>query len=235
MNTTASASPLLGRGECDRTSAVTRSLLGYGALAGPFYVVVSLAQAVTRQGFDLAHDDWSLLANGSLGWIQIANLVLSGLMTIAAAVGMRRSLRGTAGGTWGPRLITGYGVGLVLAGVFVADPMDGFPVGTPSGRLASPSWHAMLHLLTGGLGFLCLIAACGVFARRFAGQARRGWAVYSVVSGVLFLLSFLGIASGSDSATIVLGFTAGVVIAWTWLAAVSIHLYRTTPKISTQK
>jgi Protein of unknown function (DUF998) len=232
MNTTASASPLLGRGECDRTSAVTRSLLGYGVLAGPFYLVVSLVQAVTRQGFDLAHDDWSLLANGSLGWLQIANLVLSGLMTIAAAVGMRRSLRGTAGGTWGPRLITGYGVGLVLAGVFVADPMNGFPVGAPPGRPASTSWHAMLHLVTGGLGFLCLIAACLVFARRFAGQHRRGWAGYSVLSGVLFLVSFLGIASGSGSAAVVIGFTAGVVIAWAWLAAVSIHVYRATPKIS---
>jgi hypothetical protein len=26
----------VGRGDCDRTSAVTRSLLGYGVLAGPF-------------------------------------------------------------------------------------------------------------------------------------------------------------------------------------------------------
>jgi len=36
--------PLLGRGECDRTAAVTRSLLGYGVLAGPFYVIVSVVQ-----------------------------------------------------------------------------------------------------------------------------------------------------------------------------------------------
>lgn len=218
-------SPLLGRGDCDRTSAVTRSLLGYGVLAGPFYVLVGVIQGLTRPGFNFAKHDLSLLANGSLGWIQIGNLVLSGLMTIAAAVGMRRSPHGT---TWGPRLVAGYGVGLVLAGVFTADPMNGFPVGAPPGKPASTSWHSLLHIAAGSVGFLCLIAACFVFARQF----RRGWAWYSRVTGVLFGVSFLGIASGSGSPAIVLGFSAGVLLAWAWLAATSIHLYRTTPKIS---
>jgi hypothetical protein len=215
---------LVERGECDRTSAVTRSLLGYGVLAGPFYLVVGLVQALTRTGYDLAHDDLSVLANGSLGWIQMANLILSGLMTIAAAAGIRRALSGR---TWGPRLIAGYGIGLVLAGVFTADPMNGFPVGSPPGAHAV-SWHGLLHLVAGGLGFLCLIAACFALARRFG----RGWAVYSRATGVLFLLSFLGIASGSTSAAVVLGFWLGIILAWTWLAAVSVRLYRATPKIS---
>lgn len=214
----------LGRGDCDRTSAVTRSLLGYGVLAGPFYVLVGVVQGLTRHGFNFAKHDLSLLANGSLGWIQIVNLVLSGLMTIAAAVGMRRS--GKAG-TWGPRLIAGYGIGLVLAGVFVADPMNGFPVGAPPGKPASTSWHSLLHIAAGSIGFACLIAACFVLARRFG----RGRAWYSRVTGVAFGVSFLGIASGSGSPAIVLGFSAGVLLAWTWLALTSIHLYRITPKL----
>jgi hypothetical protein len=218
---TATASPLVG--DCDRTSAVTRSLLGYGVLAGPLYLVVGLIQALTRRGFDLLHDDLSLLANGSLGWIQMTNLILSGLMTTAAAVGIRRSLRD---GPWASRLITGYGIGLILAGAFTADPMNGFPVGTPPGH--TMSWHSLLHLAAGGLGFLCLIAACFVLARRFP----RRWAVYSRATGVVFLLSFLAIASGSDNAVVVLGFWLGIILAWIWLAAVSLRLYRTTPKIS---
>jgi hypothetical protein len=59
-----SGSPLVGRGDADRTAAITRSLLGYGVLAGPVYVVVGLAQALTRDGYDLARHDLSLLANG---------------------------------------------------------------------------------------------------------------------------------------------------------------------------
>ena len=61
-----------GRPAADCPSApvrVTKSLLGYGVIAGPFYVVASLAEALTRAGFSLARDDWSLLANGALGWI----------------------------------------------------------------------------------------------------------------------------------------------------------------------
>jgi len=209
---------------CDPQTSVTRSLLGYGVLAGPFYLVVGLAQALTRDGYEIARHDLSLLANGPLGWIQIANLVLSGLMTIAAALGMRRA---GAGGTWGPRLVAGYGVGLVLAGAFVADPMNGFPLGTPDGPPLEPTWHGFGHLIAGALGFLALIAGCLVFARWFARQGRTGWAVYSAASGVLFLAAFAGIASGSQSAAVVLGFWAGVIIAWAWLAAVSVHLYRT--------
>src|SRR4051812_12417472 len=74
---------------CTPRERVTRSLLGYGVIAGPFYVAVSLAQAVVRDGFDLSRHEWSLLANGSWGWIQVANLVLTGLMVVAASVGFR--------------------------------------------------------------------------------------------------------------------------------------------------
>jgi hypothetical protein len=213
----------------DRASAVTRSLLGYGVLAGPFYVVVGLAQALTRNGFDLTRHDLSLLANGPLGWIQIANLVLAGLMTIAATVGIRRALRGRRGGAWGPALVGGYGVGLVAAGVFVADPMNGFPVGTPDGSAATATLHGTLHFICGGAGFLCLIATTFVLAQHFARDGRTGWSWYSRLTGIAFFAGFAGIASGSSSPAIVLGFWAAVILAWTWLATLSVHLYRATP------
>lgn len=114
---------------------VTRSLLGYLALAGPFYVAVGLAQAVSRSGFSLARDEWSLLALGHLGWIQTTNLMLTGGMIIAGAAGFGRAAGpGAPGGTWAPRLLAGYGVTLIGAGVFRADAAGGFPPGTPSGR-----------------------------------------------------------------------------------------------------
>jgi hypothetical protein len=199
---------------CDPAKNVTRSLLGYGVLAGPFYVVVSLVQAFTRDGFDLTRHEWSLLANGSTGWIQIANLILSGLMVIAAAAGMRR-----IGMKWGPLLLAGYGIGLIGAGVFTADPRDGFPVGTVSNAV---SWHGMLHFVAGGVGFFCLIAACFVLARRFG----TGLAVFSRVTGVVFFAAFAGIASGGGSVAMNLAFTAAVVLASAWLSVISVRLYR---------
>ena len=103
--------------EC-RPHRITRSLLGYGVLAGPVYLVTALAQGLLRPGFDLMHDDVSLLSNGSLGWIQIANFIVTGAFVIAAAVGMARALGSSS--SWGPRLLGAYGLGLVAAGVFVS-------------------------------------------------------------------------------------------------------------------
>ena len=40
----------------------TRALLICGLIAGPFYIVVGLIQALTRHGFDIMRHDLSLLA-----------------------------------------------------------------------------------------------------------------------------------------------------------------------------
>lgn len=213
---------------CDRSGSVTRALLGYGVLSGPFYLIAGLAEALTRGGFDLARHDLSLLANGRFGWVHIAVLVLTGAMVIAAATGIGRALSGRPGGRWAARLIAGFGLGMIGAGAFVADPMNGFPAGTPDGPATHPTLHGLLHIVTGGLGFLCLIAATFVLGRTFARSARPGWAWYSRATGIAFLAGFAGIATGTASPAIVLGFWAAVTIAFAWLAALSIHLYRAT-------
>jgi Protein of unknown function (DUF998) len=209
---------------CDRTTSVTRSLLGYGIIAGPLYVVVSLVQALTRDGFDLTRHAWSLLSNGGLGWIQITNFVLAGLSVVAFAVGLRRTGRT---GTWTPRLIGVYGLGLVSAGVFRADPALGFPPGTPADE-ATVSWHGILHFASGAVAFGCLIAACFVAARRYAAEGRRGWAAYSRVTGVLFFAGFAAVASGGGSPWSTVAFTVAGLIAWTWISTVAVDLYRRT-------
>jgi len=206
--------------ECDPATRVTRSLLGYGVLAGPFYVVVSLAQALTRDGFDLTRHEWSLLANGDHGWIQITNLVLTGLMVIAAAAGL-----GRLDGGWAPRLIGLYGVGLVAAGTLTADPALGFPAGTPDAP-AQVSWHGLGHLVAAGIGFLGLIAACLVTARRQRARGRTRMAAFSAFTGVAFLAAFATIAAtgGGTGPTLIL--TAGVVLSWAWLSVHSLVSYR---------
>jgi Protein of unknown function (DUF998) len=68
----------------------TMTLLAAGVVAGPIYVVVGLAEAFTREGFDLTRHSLSLLASGRLGWIHSALLVTTGVLTIAGALGLRR-------------------------------------------------------------------------------------------------------------------------------------------------
>lgn len=204
---------------------ITKSLLGYGVLAGPVYVVSVAVQAAFREGFDPTRHAASQLANGDLGWIQVATFVISGAMTVAAAVGMRRALGAGRASAWASTLIALFGGGLVVAGVFKADPSDGFPVGTPPG-MSDPSWHGLVHFAVAGVAFSCLIAGCLVVARRFSRDRERGWAWFSGVTAVFFGASFAYMASGSVGAAAILSFTAAVVLVWAWLAAVSVKLYR---------
>lgn len=206
-----------------RGEGAARPLLLAGAVAGPLYLVVGLIQAFTRPGFDIRRHDLSLLANGDWGWIQIANLIVSGLLVIAGTIGMRRAMSTGRARTWGPLLVAVYGLGLIGAGIFTADPALGFPPGTPADAHTF-SWHGMLHLLCAGVGFLSLIAACFVFARRFAAARERGWVAYSVVTGVVFFLAFAGVAAGSGNSFAVLALWIGIVLAWSWISALSVRL-----------
>lgn len=212
---------------CTPEQRVTKSLLGYGVLAGVVFSSSVLIQGVTRHGFRIAHDDASLLSNGSLGWIQVATFVMTGLMTVAAAAGMRRALPMRSGASrWAPRLVALFGAGLVGGGIFSADPADGFGPGAPIGKAVHVSWHGYGHLISASVGFLALIAACFVVARYLYRDGRRGLAIYSRVTGIVFGVAFAGVTSGSSSSTIVVPFYLAVLGAFTWIAIVSIHLYR---------
>ena len=211
-----------------RDAKLTRVLLLCGVVAGPLYVIVGAIEMLTRPGFDPTRHDLSLMSNGDWGWIHISLLILTGLLTIAGAVGMRRVLRGGRGGTWGPLLLGIYGLGLIGAGFFTADPALGFPPGTPANAHAV-SWHGLLHFICGGIGFLGLIAACFVFARRFAAQRQRGWVAYSVATGVIYLAAFAGIAVGSNSVgvimtIVILAFSVAVVLGWAWVSVMAAKL-----------
>jgi len=206
--------------DCSPVARITRSLLGYGVVAGPLYVVVSLAQALTRDGFDLTRHQWSMLSNGSLGWIQVANFTLTGLMLVAMAAGVRRALVTGPGATWAPRLIAAFGLSLLVAAVFKADPALGFPVGTPEGA-ASISASGMVHFVAAGFGFTCIAVACFVIARRYAAEGRRGWARYSRTTGVVFLAGFACVASGGGSSVANLLFTTAVIMVFAWTTALA--------------
>ena len=81
-----------GAGRIVLANPSAATLLGYGVIAGPIYVAAVAVQMMIRDGFDPTRHAASQLANGDLGWIQIATFLLTGAMTIAAAVGVRRAL-----------------------------------------------------------------------------------------------------------------------------------------------
>lgn len=196
------------------------TLLALGAAAGPVYVVVGVAQILTREGFDWTRHALSLMSNGPLGWIQIANFIVSGALVIAGAIGLKRALLAGRGRTVGPLLIGVYGAGLIAAGIFVADPALGFPPGTPDGPPAVVTTRGLMHFVSGGVGFFALIGGCFVFASRLAADGRRDLMWFSIATGVLFFAAFAGIASGSGSRPIVVAFYFAVLLAWVWLTSI---------------
>jgi hypothetical protein len=212
-------------GQIGSSEGGARLLLAVGAAAGPLYVTVATAQILGREGFDVRVHAVSLLANGPWGWVQVVNFILAGVLVIAGAIGLRRRLRGERGGTWGPILLWGFGLGLVGSGVFVADPGAGFPPGAvePTGGMTG---EGLLHFAFGGLAFYSLIAACFVWAARYRGMGRPGAAVWSALTGGWFFLAFAMIASGTITPGTMLGLYLAVLLGWIWHAGVTLEALR---------
>jgi hypothetical protein len=206
----------------------TARLLAAGIVAGPLFLVLWALQAFTRDGFDPGRHPISLLSLGDLGWIQIANFVVTGALFVACAVGLRRILHPGQAGTWGPRLVGALGAGLIVAGVFVTDAGAGFPAGAPPGT-PEMSWHGALHEVGYVVVMVSWTAACFVFRRRFAGLGQRGWAQACVATVVAAL-----VLSGWPDLD---SFTTRIVIAtavqFGFVAAVAARLRRELPDPTT--
>lgn len=206
-------------------AAVTRSLLGWGVVAGPAYVGIGLALALTRPRFDLTRHPLSLLTLGDFGWAQTTNLIATGLMVMAAAVGFHRALRGSGRATMVAALLGLFGVGMLGSGIFPPDPMGGFP----AGMAEEASTSGVLHLAFGGIGFLALGAAALAAASWFAARGDAGTARLSRSCGAVVIVGFV---VGGALATSVVGVAAlwlAVLVGFGWLAIASVRTYRTVP------
>jgi hypothetical membrane protein len=189
-----------------------------GGVIGPvLFVVVILVEGWTRADYDPMTMFGSLLSLGDLGWQQIANFVVSGVLVLGGAVGLRAVMTDGPGSRWGARLIGLAGIGLVIAGVFVTDPAQGYPPGAPLGMPSSPSWHGIVHLLASFLVFIGLPVAMVVAARRFRGEACL-WALNCWLSAVGVLVFIFA----SQAFTSVAGLLqrVAIVLALGWVAQV---------------
>jgi hypothetical membrane protein len=205
----------------DRRAAITRSLLRCGVVAGPFYLAIGLIQAFVRDGFDFSRHALSHLANGPGGWVQTANFVLSGLMVIAAALGFARALRPQSrAASW---ILGCFGASMIAAAVLPADPVYGFPAGTPEADPTTVSTSGLLHFVAGGIGFLALGVSCFVVARAMSRRKEPAMARLSFLAGLAVVIGFfaptvLPVGVG------IAGIWFSVVVGWAWLTLTSAHL-----------
>ncbi|MFE6735462.1 DUF998 domain-containing protein [Microbacterium sp. NPDC057650] len=207
----------------DRAAAVTRSMLGWGVVAGPFYLIFGLILALTRPGFALNRDALSMLLLGNLGWLQATNLVLAGLMTLVAAVGM---LRTPAWPRTAAVLVAVYGVCLFMSAVFPPDATADFPPGAGGGVFTI---SGMLHLVFGGIGFLSLGAAAFVAASWLARNTTAQAALWSRIAGAVIIVAFVAGGALARSPFGVGLLWLAVLAGWAWLALASVAAYRAVP------
>ena len=215
----------------DKTDALNTWLLACGALGGFGFIAVFVIAGAIRPHYDPLYNPVSALSLLDGGWVQIANFVVTGLLMLAYALGLRRALSSGRGATWGPILIGLFGFGLIGAGVFVTDPGFGYPPGAPRGVPATASLHGTLHALLSLVVFVSLSIACFVFARRFSAQPRnRTWAVYSFLTGLavpafLVASSVAWFSGGPGGLYQRLSICAG----WVWVGMLAMRTLRRLP------
>ncbi len=209
-------------------NVTTKVLLICGVIAGPLFTVAWFVEGLTRADYNPLRHPISSLAIGDLGWTQVASFIVTGLLILAFATGLRRALHPLGGSTWGPLLVGAVGVGLIGAGIFVTDPINGFPPGTPD-KLVNYSTHGALHQLVSTPVFVGLPAACFVFARRFAKWGERGWSIYSLVSGVAFVIAFFLTSAGLAQTASLVDFAGllqriTITIGLVWITLLAVYL-----------
>jgi Protein of unknown function (DUF998) len=212
---------------------MTKALLVCGEIAGLLFTIAWLAQGAIRANYDPLRHPISSLSIGERGWIQVVVFIITGVLIVAFSIGLRRDLR-PARSMWGPTLLGLVGIGLIGAGIFVTDPLNGYPPGAPL-IPTERTTHGLLHDFFGVPFFLGLPITCLVFARLFARLGARGWAVYSACSGIAMFIVFLFARLGMRQ---VLGFAEiarrfgllqriTVTIGFVWLTLLAAHTLKT--------
>ena len=144
-------------------SRTRTGLLRCGVVAGPLFSSVFLVEGAVRSDYHPLRHPISSLSLGPTGWTQRANFLLTGGLYVAGAVGLWRSRTQPGLDTRaGPILLGTVGIGLIGAGVFRCDPINGYPPGTADKSARTPAGH--LHDGFSLPVFLCLPAAAVIYA-----------------------------------------------------------------------
>jgi hypothetical protein len=167
--------------------------------------------------------------------LQLSNFIFTGLLYVLAASGLASCPRRIVGSRAISALVGGAGLGLIGPGVFVTDPVGGFPPASPEEQSAGTAQSATELSRTGALHNLCAlpifigIPAAGLFGAAFFARNREYlWAGYSAGSSLVMTGSFVLFGRSFGHAARVAG-NAGVfqrisiATGFGWLSALSLR------------
>jgi hypothetical membrane protein len=224
-------------------SKTVPAALTCGVAAGPCFVSAFTAIGATRAGYEWRRHAVSSLADGRGGWLQRANFIVTGSLYCIAAHGLARSSRQTVGPRVIPVLTFGAGGGLICSGLFVTDPVAGYPP-SPSDHNQPdrtppvlPSRAGRLHNVSAIPTFFGIPIAALTCATSAAHRGEYRWASYSagsavamMTTSVLFGAAFGGAPRFEANGGVLqrLSITAG----FGWLSALSLRAWRSARRAS---
>lgn len=110
-----------------------RILLACGVIGPPLFVLVFLvAGTFAPAGYSVLRHPVSSFAIGELGWVHVANFLVTGGLLLAYAVGLRSALRAFGGSFWVPVLVGLLAIG--LTGCSSVSPSSSAGPGSPPWR-----------------------------------------------------------------------------------------------------
>lgn len=201
----------------------TDTWLLIGVVSTVLFAAVVFIESAVRSGYNPTYHTGSELSLGDRGWIQVTNFIQMGVGVVAFAIGVDQALDVPVGAV----LLAVYGVGLIGAGVFRPDPMRGYPPNAIQVTRSEQSLHAKIHDALGGPIHLVLFAAVLILAFSLDGA----WQVYTVVTAMVGLGLTIGTALSyfRDAAKTGLVQRALLLVYWSWIVLVGIHLVTNPP------
>jgi hypothetical protein len=209
-------------------NTITRILLSCGIIGSLLFVSSFIIEGSVRPDYDPFRHPVSSLSIGDSGWIQVLNFIISGLLVIAFAIGLKRSLSDLKGK--GAFLIGLVGAGLMGAGFFTTDPVYGYPENQPL-RLAQYTLGGHLHDLFSMLVFVCLPWACFAFRKYFITASKISLARYCVFTAIGVLATFILAAIGFKQSPYLVDFAGilqrlSIVIGCAWIFVFAVYLLK---------
>jgi len=156
------------------------ALLLIGVTTTVAFYSIMVIEGQRRPGYDWTYHTGSELEIGDGGWIMRANFVVMAAGMAVYAAGIHDAMDTVVAAVF----LGVFALGNLIAGVFIPDPVRGFPpdAPTPTQRRA-PRLGARIHDVAGPVMFLSLFGACVAVAAK-----SDGWlATYSVVTAIIGL------------------------------------------------
>ncbi|NVO19289.1 MAG: DUF998 domain-containing protein [Bacteroidetes bacterium] len=201
-----------------------------GAIACPLFLIVVIAEGALRPDYDSFLYPLSSLSIGDTGWTQILNFIFTGILLVVFSFGLKQVCKSNNEKFRGPLLIRLVGFGLIGAGIFITDPVYGYPNDKPL-ILRQFTLHGHLHDGFSMFVFICLPWACFAFRKYFTANYKKKWANYSAFTGYAMIAALIITSMGFKQLS---GFVnyAGIFqrlcisIGWTWMTLLSLYLVK---------